>query len=173
MFVDFGLYSSLMKPMETLPDTSVSTAFAQIFWRGNTYKLKQILSTLDSVARERLLICFFNISISYWSWSLSKVIAQNLWLLKGIWSWRLKCHINWLLGKFIVLFKNHRNYVKKAPLCAIVVICNDPFSMRTLKQARQMHTVGNGASFCHLKLSCFQVPKVPSVTYTKLFNRSI
>lgn len=38
MFVDFGVYFSLMKPVKTLPNTSGRTAFAQIFLNVNTYK---------------------------------------------------------------------------------------------------------------------------------------
>lgn len=124
------------------------------------------------VGRERLFICLFNTSIPYWSWAFSKVIAQNLCLLDGSWSWRFKRHRNWLLGIFIVLFKNRRSYVKVAPLCSLFEICNNPFSIETVKQTRQMQTTGNWASVYHLKLSCFQVPKVPSVTYIKLLNNS-
>lgn len=69
------------------------------------------------VGRERLLICLCHISACYWSWALSKVIAQNLWLLKGIWSWRFKCHINWLLGRFCILFRNHSRRENSTTVC--------------------------------------------------------
>lgn len=173
MFVDFGLYSSLMMSMETLPDSSVRTAFAKIVWRVTTYKLKKNFENLwFCLGRRILFICLFNTSIPYWNWTFGKVIAQNVWLLNGSWNWRFKCHGNWLLGIFIVLFKNHRRYVKIAPLHSVFDVCNDPFSIETLKQTRQMYTTRNWASMCHLRLSCFQVPKVPSVTYIKLFNNS-
>jgi len=87
------------------------------------------------VGRERLLICLFHISISCWSWSLSKVkvIAENLWLLKDVWSWRFKCHINWLLGKSIVLLKNHRKHVNSTFIHYLLYVMT-LFSVGALKR---------------------------------------